>query len=76
MSIGITMLQHTVYKQSSPICVDDMDPRLDHYSGLVLVIQYNTFYRSLSCIVIVPSGTYSSFSYPLFWNIQIWHKMR
>ena len=28
MPIGITMLQHTVYKQSGPICVDDMDPVL------------------------------------------------
>ena len=26
MSIGITMLQHTVYRQSDPIFVDDMDP--------------------------------------------------
>ena len=26
MPIGITMLQHTVYKQSDLIWVDDMDP--------------------------------------------------
>ena len=26
MLIGITMLQHTVYKQSGPIWVDDVDP--------------------------------------------------
>ena len=26
MSIGITMLQHTVYRQSGPVWVDDMDP--------------------------------------------------
>ena len=26
MSIGITMLQHTIYKQSGPVWVDDMDP--------------------------------------------------
>ena len=26
MPIGITMLQHTVYKQSDPIWVDDIDP--------------------------------------------------
>ena len=26
MHIGITMLQHTVYKQRSPVWVDDMDP--------------------------------------------------
>ena len=33
---------------------------LDHYSGPVWVIQYNTVYRLLSRIVIVPLGTYSS----------------
>ena len=26
MRIGITMLQYTVYKQSGPVWVDDMDP--------------------------------------------------
>ena len=26
MPIGITMLQHTVYRQSGPVWVDDMDP--------------------------------------------------
>ena len=26
MLIGITMLQHTIYKQSSPVWVDNMDP--------------------------------------------------
>ena len=26
MSIGITMLQHTVYKQSGLVWVDDIDP--------------------------------------------------
>ena len=26
MHIGITILQHIVYRQSSPIWVDDMDP--------------------------------------------------
>ena len=51
MSIGITMLQHTVYKQSGPVWVDDMDH--------VWVIQYNTVYKSLSRTVIVPSGTYN-----------------
>ena len=62
MPIGITILQHTVYRQSGPVWVDDMDP--------VWVIQYNTIYRSLSRTVIVPSGTYSSFPYPLLWNMQ------
>ena len=26
MPIGITMMQHTVYKQNGPVWVDDMDP--------------------------------------------------
>ena len=26
MSIGITILQHIVYRQSGPVWVDDMDP--------------------------------------------------
>ena len=26
MPIGITMLQHTVYKQSDPVWINDMDP--------------------------------------------------
>ena len=62
MPIEITMLQHTVYRQSEPIWVDDMDP--------VWVIQYNTVYKLLSRIVIVPSGTYSYFPYPLLCNMQ------
>ena len=63
MPIGITILQHTVYRQSDPVWVDDMD--------LVWIItvapfgSYNTIYRSPSLIVIIPSDIYSSFPYPL-----------
>ena len=54
------MLQHTVYKQSGPILVNDMDlVNLDHYSGPVWVIQYSTVYKSLSGTMIVFLGTYS-----------------
>ena len=57
------ILQHTVYRQSDPVWVDDMD--------LVWIIivapfgSYNTIYRSPSLTVIVPSDIYSSFPYPL-----------
>ena len=38
MPIGITMLQHTVYKQSSPVWVNDMDP-----VGIIIVAPFGSY---------------------------------
>ena len=58
MSIGITMLHHTIYRQSGHVWVDDMDPVW--IITMTLFESYNTiqFINHLSHIVIVPSGTY------------------
>ena len=70
MPIGITMVQHTIYRQSGPVWVNDMDP-----VWIITVAPFgsynNTVYRSHSRMVIVPSGTYGSFPYPLLWNMQV-----
>ena len=57
MPIGITMLQHKVYRQSGPVWVDDMDP-----VWIIIVAPSHT--------MIVPSGTYINFMYPLLGNMQ------
>ena len=49
MPIGITMLQHTIYKQSGPVWVDDMDPIL--IITVALFGSYNTLQFIDHCLV-------------------------
>ena len=66
MPIGVQLLQHTVYRYRGPVWVDDIDPVL-----IIIVASFGSYrLRSMSRTVIVPSGTYSSFMYPLLRFIQ------
>ena len=66
MPIGIQLLQHTVYRYRGPIWVDDIDP-----VWIIIAAPFGSYrQRSLSRTVIVPSGTYSFFPYPLLRFIQ------
>ena len=61
MPIGIQLLQHTVYRYQGPIWVDDINS-----VWIIIVAPFGSYrYRSLSRIMILPSGTYNSFLYPL-----------
>ena len=66
MPIGIQLLQHTVYRYRGLIWVDDIDP-----VWIIIAAPFGSYrYGSLSHTVIVLSGTYSSFPYPLLKFLQ------
>ena len=61
MPIGIQLLQHTIYRFRGPVRFDDIDP-----IWIIIVAPFGSYrWRSLPRTVIVPSGTYSPFPYPL-----------
>ena len=66
MSIGIQLLQHTVYRYRGSVWVDNIDP-----VWIIIAAPFGSYrLRSLSRTVIVPSGAYSSFPYPLLRFMQ------
>ena len=84
MPIGTQLLQHTVYRYQGLVWVDDIDlvwiiiatPFGSHItwhrslSRIVMIPSGIYRQRSLSRTVIVPSGTYSYFPYPLLRYLQ------